>query len=344
MSQLIFVTGATGLLGSHVVAQLFAAGYRVRAAVRNAKVQQIRVAYAKYGQNFEVVAISDIATDQFLEALKGVNAIIHVASPIPQKSNTEEMLNARTLNVLRQAERSGIQRIVVTSSIASVINPKNSFTDKDWNPVTREDALNQGGFTAYIASKTLAEKALWEYADSHPNIDVTAFNPIYLYGPFTEEFQLPTPNYSAMSTNLEVYRLLSVTGIFPVTPAYTDVRDVAKAHVLALKSPISSESNIGRKRLIMGSLDSFDYASVLAFIRENRPELAERLTKTAIPVVDKRALKLPFDAQRLEDVVGFKKEDFTRLETTLLDTIDSLLAKERSWIEKGYTINIPNVD
>ncbi|KAJ7575097.1 hypothetical protein C8J56DRAFT_1032753 [Mycena floridula] len=346
MSHLIFVTGATGFLGSHVVAQLFAAGYRVRAAARPSKVEQIRAAYAKYGKDFDVIAISDIATDQFPEALKDVYAVIHVASPIHQKANTQDMLNTAiegTLNLLRQAEKAGIQRIIVTSSIATIFNPRNSFTDKDWNPITRGDALKQGGLTAYVASKTLAEKAMWDYADSHPNIDVTTFHPTYLYGPFTEEFQIAPSDYNAMSTNLYIYRLLSATGPFPESPRHVDVRDVAKAHVLALNSSISSESNVGRKRLIISSLEPFDYAKSLALIRENRPELAKRLTRTAIPDVDKSSVLIPFDVKRVEDVVGFRKEDFTGIETTLLDTIDSILAIERSWTQQGYKINIPRI-
>ncbi|KAJ7572895.1 hypothetical protein C8J56DRAFT_358654 [Mycena floridula] len=346
MSQLIFVTGATGFLGSHIVDQLLAAGYRVRAAARASKVDQIRAAYAKYGQDVEVAAISDISSDQFPEALKGVHAIIHSASPIAEKADTKEMLNTAvdgTLNVVRQAEKAGIRRIVVTSSIATVTNPKNSFTDKDWNPVTREDALEQGAFVAYIASKTLAEKALWEFADAHPNVDVTTINPPYMYGPFAEGFQLSSANYYAMSTNLYIYRLLSGTGPFPGSPRYNNVRDIAKVHVLALKSPISSESNIGRKRLVISSLDPFDYAKALALIREKRPELAKRLTRVAVPNLDKSTLVVPFDVQRVEDVVGFKKEDYAGIESTLLEAIDSILAIERSWVQQGHKINIPEI-
>ncbi|KAJ7575095.1 hypothetical protein C8J56DRAFT_901555 [Mycena floridula] len=351
MSQIVFVTGATGFLGSHIISQLLAAGYRVRAAVRPSKVDQIRAVYAKYGQNVEVVGVADIVADQFPEALKGVYAVIHTASPIFEKASTEEMLNARTLNVLRQGEKAGIQRYVVTSSIATVSNPRNSFTDKDWSPVTREEAVQHGGLTAYRASKSLAEKALWEFADAHPNVDVTTcsstVNPPFMYGPFAEEFQIEPANYYAMSTNLYIYRLISPNGPFPVTPRWIDVRDIAKVHVLALKSPLTSETDIGKKRLIIGSLEPLEYAPALALIKEKYPELAERITKTPLPNIDIKTNRtlflLPFDVQRVADVVGFKKEDYTGIESCLLGAIDSILAIEKTWVEKGHSIDVPKL-
>jgi len=344
MSELIFVTGASGFLGSHIVDQLLQSGYRVRAAARPSKVEQLRSGYITYGKNFEVVAIPDIASDQFPEALKGVHAVIHAASPIPQRSNHEEMLKVAvegTLNVVRQAEKAGIQRIVVTSSIATVLNPRDSFTDKDWNQVTREEALSGSKSTAYLASKTFAEQALWDFADSHPHVDVTTFNPPFLYGPFASGFSLPTPDYYAMSTNLYIYRLITATGPFPSGPRYIDVRDVAKAHVLALKSPLSSMPGIGRKRLIISSIYGFDYEEVLELLKTRRPELAARLTRTALPPIDKANLVLPFDVDRVERVVGMRRQDYTTFEDTMLDTVDSILALEKDWIKKGYTIEVP---
>ena len=92
------ITGGTGLLGSHIVSQLLSAGYRVRASARPAKVAQLRASYAKYGNHFEAVAIADVTTDQFPDALVGVDAVIHTASPLPGKADTvEEMLHVSTV-------------------------------------------------------------------------------------------------------------------------------------------------------------------------------------------------------------------------------------------------------
>jgi len=242
---------------------------------------------------------------------------------------------------VHQAEEAGIHRIVVTSSIASVNNPRNSFTDQDWNPITQEEAVEKGGFRAYVASKTFAEQALWKFADAHPHVDITTFNPPFFYGPFAEGFNMPTPNYYAMSTNLYIYRLLTHTGPFPTSPRYIDVRDAAKAHVLALKSPLSSEPGIGRKRMIISSIYPFEYKRFLELVREKRPELAGRLTTSVVPDIDKATLMIPFDAERVEKVLGFKRKDYTTFEDTMLDAVDSILALETDWIQKGYTIEVP---
>jgi nucleoside-diphosphate-sugar epimerase len=96
------------------------------------------------------------------------------------------------LNVIRQAEKAGIKKIVVTSSVAAISNPSGKFSDTgmllwsfftlieplnhwiEWNPITREHALKDGSaFIVYTASKTLAERAVWEFADAHPRMNIT---------------------------------------------------------------------------------------------------------------------------------------------------------------------------
>lgn len=205
---------------------------------------------------------------------------------------------------------------------------------------------------------------MWSFVDAHPHVDVTTcqyiciaivlalrfhshvfirctVNPPFFYGPLAQGFTLPTPNYYALSTALYVYRLLSPDGPYPSSesPFYVDVRDVAKAHVLALTSPPSTDPGIGRKRLIMSSLDVFDNGAVVDLIRQARPELKDRLTKVAPP--SGLLVSMPYDVARLEQVISMKKEDFTPLRKTILDTVDSLLQLEKEWISKGYAIDIP---
>ena len=89
------------------------------------------------------------------------------------------------LNILRQAAAAGVKRVVVTSSIVTAINfsapPTTTlygikeFTDKDWNPATREEALTgeHDSMWVYCAAKTIAERGVWAFADKHPEVDVT---------------------------------------------------------------------------------------------------------------------------------------------------------------------------
>jgi nucleoside-diphosphate-sugar epimerase len=96
------------------------------------------------------------------------------------------------MNVIRQADKAGVTKIIVTSSIYAVWNPQYSLTDKgtpfyvlcthtalpctrtDWNPVTKEEALSSGNAElAYAASKKFSELAVWDFADTHPHIEFT---------------------------------------------------------------------------------------------------------------------------------------------------------------------------
>ncbi|KAJ7056337.1 hypothetical protein C8F01DRAFT_1155742 [Mycena amicta] len=311
-SERVFVTGASGFLGSHVVLQLLEKGYHVRAAARGAKAEQLQATYARagYGDRFEVVKIGDIANDQFPEALVGVDALMHLATPMPGQVEPAEQLQGAldgTLNIIVQAEKAGVKNMVVTSSIATVKNPEGSWTDKDWNPVTKEFALTGGNKMAtYGASKKFAELALWEWAEKHPHVEVATLNPPFFYGPFIAQFSIPsTPNFSVLSTNLLIYNLLFPDGTFPSNGTqYID--------------------------------------KVLSYIAEKRPALSERLLNpwrfSESPVVDALAL----DFTRVEAVLGMKAADFRTTEETYLDTVDALVQVENGWREAGNVIRTPD--
>ncbi|KAF5366892.1 hypothetical protein D9757_011386 [Collybiopsis confluens] len=335
------LTGGSGFLGSHILSQLLQQGYTVRAAIRDSKAAQIRQTYQSYSSQLEVVSISDIATDQFPDALKGVTAVIHTAAPLALRvSSSEELVKGAVdgiLNVITQAERAGVTKIVATSTVLTAATPSMTFTDKDWYPTTKEAALGSNGVEAYQAAKTIAEQELWKFADKHPHVEVVTLNPPYLYGPFAENFKLPKPDYGAFSTNALIYQLLSPQGKFPDYPLYIDVRDVAKAHILALSSLPTSSA--GRKRLILSSPHEVDFTEIIELIKRKRPELEGRLTKTVPPQFPFK--RLPFDIKRVETVIGLKEADYSGLEDTLLATIDGLIKFENEWKAKGYEVEVP---
>ncbi|KIM83315.1 hypothetical protein PILCRDRAFT_440081 [Piloderma croceum F 1598] len=339
-SELIFVTGASGFLGAHIVDQLLNKGYRVRAAARGAKVDFLKHLYAQHKDHFDAVNISDIATGEFPEALEGVDAVIHTASPLPDKASKDVILEGAvngTVNIIRQAQKAGIKRLIVTSSIASVSNPQKSFTDKDWNPLTREEALKGTDMATYSVSKTLAERALWDFAAQHKELDITTLNPPFFYGPFAPGFTIPELNYGALTTDAYIYRLLDPAGSYPSSPYYIDVRDVARAHVAALTSP--PESSVGRKRLLIASPYDSNFQGVVELIAAKRPELKNRLITSKPPVFP--SYKLPVDLKRVEDVLDIKVDSYKKWEETILDAVDSLIELENTWKAKGYNIVIP---
>lgn len=168
-------------------------------------------------------------------------------------------------------------------------------------------------------------------------------NPPYLFGPFPPGFQIPKPDYGALSTNLHIYHMLTKKGrAFPETvPGSADIRDVARMHVEALSSPL--ESSIGRKRLPIGSPYDCNYKEAVQFVADAHPELKDRLvdanTAHQFPID-----KLPVDLKRVEDVTGVKVDSYRTWKETVLDTIDSLLVLEKGWISEGYKVEIPALE
>ena len=221
------------------------------------------------------------------------------------------------------------------------------------------DPETKNVFVTYYAIRTLAEKTLWEFADSHPNIDVTSracvhsvFSvsgsvltcsawlfpvvPPFFYGPFAPSYRNPDASIRLLSTNAFVYMgLMSPQGYPPPTEdpigRWIDVRDVALACVLALTAPPSSAPGIGRKRLLISG-EWFSFGDTVDHLAVVRPELKTRLSQRAkeYPREEDRTL---VDNARAKEVLGLSK--LRTWKETIPETVDSLLALEKDWNSKG---------
>jgi dihydroflavonol-4-reductase len=240
MSRTILVTGASGYIAKHIVLQLLEQGERVRGSVRSEKrAQELRAAmHANLSdparlQNLSTVTLDLLSDDGWGSAMEGVDAVIHTASPFPlvQPKNAEEVIRPAVdgaLRALRAAQAAGVRRVVMTSSVVSVVTavkPSNgqTYTEADWSDATSPAA------TPYAKSKTLAERAAWDFVkDSGRAIELTCINPSLVVGP---------PLDTDYGTSIEVIeRILRAKD--PMLPnvgfGTVDVRDVAAAHVRAL--------------------------------------------------------------------------------------------------------------
>lgn len=271
--QTVLVTGATGYIARHVIAQLLDAGYTVRGTARNAAALAglkaditPHLADPATIERFSLVAADLTADDGWAAAVDGCTFVCHVASPLPdaEPDNPDDVIvPARdgALRVLRAAAASGVRRVVLTSSIAAVLYGVDRrgkvFSEADWsNP----DARRIG---TYERSKTLAERAAWAFMESEAagTMELATINPGLVLGPMIGS-ELSTSNQS-------VKKLMDRD--FPACPdltyAFVDVRDVAAAHLAAMTAADAS----GQRYLC--ALDSHSLRDVCAILaREYNPK------------------------------------------------------------------------
>jgi len=152
----------------------------------------------------------------------------------------------------------------------------------------------------YAAAKKFAELAVWEWAEAHPDVDVTTILPSFIYGPFSSKYiPLPRLDFDAISTNLMIYNLLSPSGVHLPRPAHVDFRDAARAHIGVLDSKPEKNS---RKRVIVTSPNGLTMQHIMDIIKKAHPELEQRFTTAPVPEFS--YIKYDADYGRTEEVVA----------------------------------------
>lgn len=268
MSDPILLTGASGFVARHILRELLEAGHRVRASVRSAERGAALLAALPEAQRdrVELVTLDLLADDGWAQAAAGCAAVVHTASPFPLAAPKDEGALIRpavdgTLRALRAARDAGVGRVVLTSSIAAITSSdlpagRQAHDERDWTDPAHRTA------TPYVRSKMLAERAAWDFvAREGAGIALTALNPAFVLGPLVGD-------HVGSSVGL-VRRMLA--GKDPMLPrfglAVVDVRDVARAHVVALTRP---ETAGRRYVLAAGSLWLAEMGRVLKAAHPDR--------------------------------------------------------------------------
>ena len=273
--QLVLVTGGSGFIGAHCIKRLHEDGYRVRTTVRSrSREPELR---EMVGDGPLEVALADLTDDAgWAEAVAGCDYVLHVASPFPlaqPKHEDELIVPARdgALRVLRAARDAGVQRAVLTSSFAAI-----GYGHDDRDTVYDETSwtdVDGPGVGAYTKSKTVAERAAWDFVEAEGRpLQLAVVNPVAVLGPLLG----PDP-----STSIELVKRL-IDGSMPAAPkvAYgiVDVRDVADLHVRAMTAPEAA----GERFLAIG--EDFRWIREMGeWLREALPQRARKIPKRELP-------------------------------------------------------------
>lgn len=276
----VLVTGASGFVAQHLILQLLAKGYEVRGTLRSMKrADEVRSVLAQHDPRAKDIVFveADLASDAgWAEAVKDCAYVQHVASPFPAvhpKDENELIRPARegALRVLKAAKAAGVKRVVMTSSMAAIAyghgDDRAELSDETmWsNPAGPDN-------TPYTKSKTLAERAAWDYVNGEgKGLELAVINPTGIMGPALSK---------DVSTSLEIpIRLMNgkTPGLPRIGFSFVDVRDVAACHVRAMEIP---EAAGERFLATEGFLWFTEAAEVL---RKHFPAYDSQIPKRKIP-------------------------------------------------------------
>jgi nucleoside-diphosphate-sugar epimerase len=293
-SARVLVTGGSGFIAGHCILHLLEQGFPVRATVRSlAKEGSVRAVLSEAGMvnggNLSFVAADLTHDDGWQDAMADIDFVLHVASPVKPGfvGNPDDLIvpaREGTLRVLRAARDAGVKRVVLTSAFHAVSwghpHDDHTFTEKDWT------LLDGPGVDAYGRSKTLAERAAWDFmATEGGAMELASMLPVAVMGPVMGQEISGANHLIAMMLD---ERMPGFPNLFiPIV----DARDVASAHVLAMVSPQAAG-----ERFLLSNGPAIAMKEIGATIRAKLGTVADRVPTRSIPDLVVR-LGAPFSAR-----------------------------------------------
>lgn len=334
----VLLTGASGYIGKHITLQLLNQGYKVRASVRSLSksaevknaVMPLLLETSDLDSRLTFVEL-DLEKDSGWDAaLKGIDVLMHTASPFPIASPKDENELIRpavdgTLRALKAARNAGVNRVILTSSNAAVYGCDLPEGKSEYDETMWTDVNHPIGRVAYTKSKTLAENAAWDFVKSQaPQIELTTINPVLVLG-------APLDNNFGSSISV-VERIMK--GKDPMLPdlrfSIVDVRDVAQMHVQAIKNDATKGERI------LAASETISFVGIAKYLKSIYPKLKIKTglapsvlikflslldgeIKAVLPLLGKPMITSNKKAQKL---LGIK---FIPVEVTLKESADYLV-------------------
>ena len=268
----VLVTGATGYIGLHCIQQLLDQGYAVNGSLRSLE---------RKDEIFESLESNNTSTehlklfsfnlnedDGWDEGMEGCDYLIHVASPIALERKSEDFFVkpavAGVKRALKFAKKHKIKKVILTSSVAAIfhgIELKEYYDESDWS-----DPENPS-IDHYSKSKTLAEKAAWDFIEAEGKpFEFSVINPALVIGPSLSN------DLGESNKAIQMVATGKMPVAVPLQFGYVDVRDVAAAHILAMQKQASDG-----ERFALAEKDMW-YEDVAKVLRENGFNKAPKLS------------------------------------------------------------------
>jgi len=280
-SEKVLVTGGTGFVGKHIILQLLQKGYEVRTTMRSLdkKDQLLDTLRANGISSFEklsFVAAELTKDDNWEEAMQDCHYVLSVASPvffdIPKDENEAIRPAVEGIKrVLKFAKQAGVKRVVMTSNFGAVgfsqFDTSRNTTEADWtNP-------NEKGLSIYEKSKTLAEKAAWEFIHKEgAGLEFATINPVAIYGP-------SLGGHVSGSFHLLQNLLNGSMKPVPNIPLnVVDVRDVADLHIRAMVTPKANG-----QRFIATADGEITLPEIASLLKDKFPNVSQKVSTKKVP-------------------------------------------------------------
>ncbi len=257
----ILVTGASGYIARQCILDALKSGYKVKGSLRDLSMANeiIESLGSVDNKSLEFCELDLLKDEGWLEAATDCDYIIHIASPfIIEEPKDENILITPalegTLRALKAANNTNVKKVVLTSSMASIAygHTKDICDQSDWTDLSKDVG-------AYIKSKTIAEKAAWEYfhKESNNSFSMTTIHPGMVFGPLISK-----KTYGASAGLI----LNMIRGKYPALPdvyfTVVDVRDVSKLHIQSLEN-----SRSDNKRIIATSQKGISFLEISKILR-----------------------------------------------------------------------------
>lgn len=278
---IVLVTGGTGFVGMRIILQLLEMGYQVRTTIRNRKsIDKVKSALiANNAASLDSLSYEEAELTEdtnWARAMEGCSYVLSVASPVffdKPKKEEEAIRPAEEgiLRILKFAKGAGVKRVVMTSNFGAVgftqTDKSRETTEADW---TKTDAK---GLSVYEKSKTLAEKAAWDFIKNKGgNLEFVTINPVAILGPSLDS------HISGSFHLLESLLDGSLKAIPNIPLNVVDVRDVADLHIRAMENP-----NANGQRFIASADGQISLPEIAELLRRKIPKVAQKVAKRTLP-------------------------------------------------------------